>query len=113
MWEQLSIAGNTLPIVDIEHKFTSLSRISGLILLFDVKRACQAWERDTQRPVRMIDTHKDAPAVVDVLPDWFARCYRECNRVDAKQVCVILVSPETPARTAGRACVCAQIRIRL
>ena len=41
--------------------------------------------------MRMIDTHKDAPAVVDVLPDWFARCYRECIRVDAKQVCVILV----------------------
>ena len=40
MWEQLSIAGNTLPMVDIEHKFTSLSRISGQIPLFDVKRAC-------------------------------------------------------------------------
>lgn len=91
MWEQLSIAGNTLPMVDIELKFTCLSRISGQIPLFDVKRACQAWERDTRRPVRMIDTHKDAPAVVDVLPDWFARCYRECIRVDAKQVCVILV----------------------
>jgi len=95
MWEQLSIAGNTLPMVDIEHKFTSLSRISGQIPLFDVKRACQAWERDTRRPVRMIDTHKDthkdAPAVVVVLPDWFTRCYRGCIRVDAKKVCVILV----------------------
>ena len=29
MWEQLSIAGNTIPMVDIEHKFTCLSRISG------------------------------------------------------------------------------------